>query len=159
MALQVTSSALTEGAELARRHTCDGENLSPPLAWRGVPEGAESLVVFCEDPDAPHGPFIHWVLFNLPANTVELPEGVPIRETLPAGGVQGVNSALTIGYSGPCPPHGQTHHYHFRLVALDCRLELPPRATRNQVMRAMQGHILAEGRLVGRYRRAEARAA
>ncbi len=159
MALRVTSTAFREGELLPARYTCDGDGVSPPLAWEGAPEATESFVVLCEDPDAPRGPFIHWVLYNLPANTLALDESIPPREHLPEGGLQGVNTAQGIGYTAPCPPRGRAHRYQFRVFALDQRLDLPPRATHAQLMRAMHGRVLAEGRLTGLYARAEERAA
>ncbi|HOS44700.1 MAG TPA: YbhB/YbcL family Raf kinase inhibitor-like protein [Armatimonadota bacterium] len=159
MALQVTSMAFREGEALPARYTCDGDGVSPPLAWAGAPEATESFAVLCEDPDAPRGPFIHWVLYNLPAGIRALDEGVPPQESFSGGGLQGVNTALGIGYTAPCPPRGQAHRYQFRVFALDQRLDLPPRATHAQLMRALYGHVLGEGRLTGVYARTEERAA
>ena len=152
MAMRVASPAFAEGAKIPRRYTCDGEDISPPLSWSGVPEGTKSLALICDDPDAPGKTWVHWVLFNLPPRTTELPEGVPARETIPGGGAQGVNDFRKIGYGGPCPPSG-THRYVFRLSALDAEVALAPGATRADLDRAMKGRVLAEGSLTGKYSR------
>jgi Raf kinase inhibitor-like YbhB/YbcL family protein len=142
MAIHVASPAFSEGGQIPRRYTCDGEDISPPLSWSGVPEGAKSLALICDDPDAPGKTWVHWVLFSVPA-----------RETLPGGGAQGTNDFRKIGYGGPCPPGG-THRYMFRLSALDADVALAPGATRADLDRAMKGRVLAEGILTGKYSRA-----
>ena len=152
MAIELTSSAFFEGQMIPRRHTCDGEDVSPPLAWSGVPEKTRSLALICDDPDAPVGTWDHWVLFNIPADANGLAEAVAAEPTLENGAVNGSNSWGRLGYGGPCPPGG-THRYFFYLFALDCRLELESGATKSQLRRAMEGRVLAEGRLMGRYRR------
>ena len=153
MNIQLASSAFTEGAAIPRKHTCDDRDASPPLRWSGVPEHAKTLALICDDPDAPAGIWVHWVLYNVPATVTELPEGVLATEVVLGGAKQGVNDFQRIGYGGPCPPRGKPHRYYFRLYALDAELSLKPRATKRDVVNAMQGHILAEGQLIGAYQR------
>jgi hypothetical protein len=152
MAIQVTSSAFKEGGLIPRKHTCDGADVSPPLAWTGVPEGAKSLALISDDPDAPMGTWVHWVLYNLPVNAQLLPEAVPPDKELTSGARQGRNDFRRIGYGGPCPPGG-THRYFFKLYALDTLLDLQPGATKADLVKAMEGHILAQGQLMGKYSR------
>lgn len=152
MAIRVQSSTFSEGGAIPRQYTCDGEDISPPLSWSGVPEGAKSLALICDDPDAPGKTWVHWVLFNLPPSMTELPEGVPAREDVRGGGLQGTNDFRKVGYGGPCPPSG-THRYVFKLSALDTEVRLAPGATKADLERAMKGHILAEGALTGKYSR------
>jgi hypothetical protein len=152
MAIRVESSAFSEGGAIPRQHTCDGRDSSPPLSWSGVPEAAKSLALICDDPDAPGKTWVHWVLYNLPAATRALPEGVPPGKTLSEGGAQGTNDFRKLGYGGPCPPGG-THRYLFKLFALDREVALSPGATKDELLRAMEGHVLAEGKLTGKYSR------
>jgi len=152
MAIVVTSTAFKDGEMMPKRYTLDGENFSPPLAWTGVPAGTKSLALICDDPDAPRGTWVHWVIFNLPAGLTELPEQVPRSRTLNNGACQGTNDFGKIGYDGPAPPSG-THRYYFKIYALDKLLDLKPGATKADVLKAMQGHVLAEGQLMGKYRR------
>ena len=126
---------------------------SPPLHWSEPPEGTQSLALICDDPDAPVGTWVHWVLFNLPAETRELEEGLPTTETLSNGAKQGKNDFGKIGYGGPAPPKGKPHRYFFKLYALDKAVDLSPGATKAKLVEAMKGHILAEGQLVGKYGR------
>ena len=137
---------------IPRKHTCDGDDVSPPLAWTGIPEGAKTIALIGDDPDAPMGTWVHWVLFNLPANIMQLAEAVPPNKELLSGAKQGRNDFRRIGYGGPCPPGG-THRYYFKLYALDSALNLPPGASKADVVKAMQGHVLAEGQLMGKYKR------
>ena len=157
MVLEITSSTFAANSAIPAKHTCDGEDLSPALAWTGVPEGAKSLVLIMDDPDAPPGTWVHWVLFDLPADASGLPEGLPEKEKLENGAVHGlcwgVDRFSRVGYHGPCPPPGLPHRYFFRLYALDVVLGLAPRATKPEVSKAMEGHVLAEAELVGTYRR------
>ena len=148
--ITLRSTAFEDGGAIPSKYTCDGENNAPPLSWSGVPEAATSLVVIVEDPDAPSGTFTHWVVYDLPASTTELPEGVPPE----AGDAfqQGVNDFKKPGYGGPCPPSG-THHYVFQVFALDAPLDLPPGASRQAVLKAMHNRVLARGRLIGTYQR------
>ena len=134
------------------RYTCDGQDISPPLAWDSVPEGSRSLALICDDPDAPVGTWVHWVVFNLPPDGGGLPEQVPTKKKLSDGTLQGISDFRRIGYGGPCPPGG-VHRYFFKLYALDTVLSLDAGITRSALERAMQGHILAEARLMGRYGR------
>ncbi len=124
-----------------------------PLRWADPPQGTKTFALICDDPDAPRGTWVHWVLFNLPADRRELPEGVPAQETLDGGARQGKNDFGNLGYGGPAPPRGKPHRYFFKLYALDTALDLPAGATKDQVVAAMQGHVLAEGQLMGRYGR------
>lgn len=160
MSLTLTSDVFAGGDRIPVRHAGDGEDVSPPLSWTGVPESTRELALICDDPDAPTPqPWVHWVLYKLPADCRGLPEGVPSNSRLeePAGALQGRNSwssGRTIGYRGPAPPprHG-VHHYHFRLYALDEPLALNPGIDKRSLQAAMQGHILAEAELVGTYER------
>lgn len=153
--LSVNSEAFAAGTPIPTRYTCDNLKAgSPSLAWSGVPKDAKTLVLILEDPDAPHGTFIHWVIYNLPASLSGLEAEVPPVERLPNGGLQGVNSRGQIGYTGPCPPRGSTpHHYHFELTALDRALDLRPGATAAEVEAAAQGHVKATGALIGTFAR------
>ena len=135
------------------RHTCDGPDVSPPLAWSEVPEGTATLALICDDPDAPMGTWVHWVYYDIPAETSSLPENVAPHEQPPNGGTQGTNDFRKIGYGGPCPPLGTIHHYHFVLYALDQRLNLPTGTKKKQVLDATQGHILSQAEIIGTYRR------
>jgi Raf kinase inhibitor-like YbhB/YbcL family protein len=152
MDIKVTSSVFKDGEIIPRRHACDGADISPPLSWTSVPGGAKTIALICDDPDAPVGTWVHWVLFNLPAGVKELAEAVPPDRDLANGGKQGLNDWRRIGYGGPCPPGG-THRYFFKLYALDTVLNLQPGATKAELLRAMEGHILAQGQLMGKYRR------
>jgi Raf kinase inhibitor-like YbhB/YbcL family protein len=150
--VQVTSPAFKEGGMIPQQYTCEGEDISPPLRWGAVPEGTESLAVIMEDPDAPWGTFVHWVVYDLPPELQGLPENLPRDKTFAVGGVQGVNNSSELGYKGPCPPSG-THRYFFRLYALDAKTDLPAGETKNRLLKAMEGHILAQGQLMGKYKR------
>ena len=152
--MEITSTAFVEGDTIPRPYTCDEEDLSPPLSFSGVPDTATTLALIVDDPDAPAGTWVHWVLFDLPAETSGLPEGVP-KEPRPAlGGSQGANSWGRTGYAGPCPPPPTgEHRYFFRLYALDAAIDLAPGARADDVRGAMDGHVLAEASLMGTYRR------
>jgi Raf kinase inhibitor-like YbhB/YbcL family protein len=152
MDIKITSSAFENEGFIPPKYTCDGSDISPPLQWEGVPEGTKSLALISDDPDAPMGTWVHWVLFNLPADTRELAENIPPDSTLPNGAVQGTSDFGRIGYGGPCPPSG-THRYFFRIYALDTELDLAPGATKADLLNAMEGHTLGEGRLMGKYKR------
>jgi len=153
MAIELTSSAFDSGEPLPMRHTCDGNGISPPLHWRFAPDNTESLVLVCEDPDAPRGTFAHWVLYDIPPEMRELPENVPGEARLAWGGVHGRNDSGGIGYASPCPPSGPAHRYYFRIYALDQKLNLAPGANRQQILDQMDGHILDRGELLGQYAR------
>jgi len=150
-ALTLTSTAFAQGKPIPARYTCDGEELSPPLAWSAPPARTQSLALIVDDPDA-RGIWTHWVVYNLPAQARALPEGVAAEATRADGSMQGKNSGGQVGYGGPCPPSG-THRYVFRLYALDIKLSLAAGASKNQVLQAMQGHALAQGELMGTYAR------
>ena len=150
MAMQLTSQAFKHADIIPDRYTCKGSDISPPLKWSGAPEQTKSFALIIDDPDAPMGTWVHWVLYNLPANCDNLPENVPDKNTLSNGGVQGTNSWGRIGYGGPCPPSG-THRYYFRLYALDTVLDLKAGATKSQLLNALQEHVLEECELMGRY--------
>lgn len=153
MALELSSSAFQEGGEIPTKYTCEGQDVSPTLTWGGLPAGTQSLALIVDDPDAPVGVFTHWVLFNLPADSRGLPEAMPTQAQLSDGSLQGKNDFGKIGYGGPCPPPGRPHRYQFTLYALDQTLDLKAGASKKQVLDAMQGHILAQGRLTGTYQR------
>jgi len=153
MAVRVTSTAFTEGQTIPEKHTCDAPDLSPPLSWTGVPQNARSLALICDDPDAPVGTWAHWVLYGLPASATGLEEGIPKNETLASGARQGRNDFKRIGYGGPCPPRGAPHRYFFRLYALDSQIPLAPGATKQELLEAIEGHVVAQGELMGRYQR------
>jgi Raf kinase inhibitor-like YbhB/YbcL family protein len=150
--LLITTDAFRPGEEIPVSHTCDGANRSPALSWRGVPPGTKSLALIMDDPDDPTGTFTHWVICNMAPGRTTLPDGVPAQGTLDDGGVQGMNNFQRPGYGGPCPPRGKPHRYYFRLYALSLKL-IPAPGDRESLERAMKGHILATGLLMGTYRR------
>ena len=152
MGITIESAAFQDGGMIPGKYTCDGADISPPLSWSGIPEGTLSIALISDDPDAPMGTWVHWVLYDLPPGITKLPEGVPTKKSLENGGKQGTNDFGRIGYGGPCPPGG-THRYFFKLYALDKELNLEPGATKAQLLKEMKGHILAEGRLMGKYSR------
>ena len=147
MTISITSAAFKAGEKIPRIYTCDDQNVSPPLDWTGVPTDTASLALIMDDPDAPAGTWVHWVLFNLPAGTSQLAQGKN------GGGTEGKNDFNKIGYGGPCPPRGSTHRYYIKLYALDKSLDLKAGATKAQLESAMKGHILAQGQLIGVYGR------
>jgi hypothetical protein len=151
--MKLTSPAFTEGQPIPLKHTGQGQDVSPPLKWTEAPPGAKSLALICDDPDAPVGTWVHWVLYGLPPAVTELPEKVPATETLPNGARQGLNDFRRIGYGGPYPPPGSAHRYCFKLYVLDTELSLKPKATKQELLRAMEGHILAQVQLMGVYKR------
>ena len=150
--IELVSPAFGEGQMIPRANTCDGQDISPELQWAAIPDGTRSLALIMDDPDAPSGTFVHWVLYGLPADRHELTENMPNDEVLPNGARQGVNDFGKIGYGGPCPPSG-THRYYFTLYALDTDLDLPPGESKAGLLDAMGNHILAKGQLMGRYKR------
>ena len=151
----LTSPAFADGERIPSKFTCDGSDISPELRWTDPPTRTVELALVCDDPDAPRGTWVHWVLFNLPADRRSLAEAVPKTGTVETlgGAKQGKNSGGSIGYQGPCPPKGPDHHYHFRLYALDAPVNLDPGAARTELDKAMKGHMLAETELVGLYSR------
>jgi Raf kinase inhibitor-like YbhB/YbcL family protein len=157
MALVIKSTAFAGGETIPKRYTEDGEDISPPLTWTGLPPTTKEIALICDDPDAPTPqPWVHWVIYKIPPATAGLPEHVSTLEKLsePVGAVQGKNSWRGVGYRGPAPPHGHgTHHYHFRLYALDAPLNAAPGLDKDGLLVAMKGHILAQSELMGTYER------
>jgi Raf kinase inhibitor-like YbhB/YbcL family protein len=152
MAITITSTAFPEGGMIPQDYTCDGVDISPPLAWSGVPDGTKSLALICDDPDAPMGTWVHWVLFDIPVNIGELSANIPPEKIIQNGAKHGINDFRKLGYGGPCPPGG-THRYYFKVYALDTEINVEAGITKAQLLQAMEGHILAEGQLIGRYSR------
>jgi Raf kinase inhibitor-like YbhB/YbcL family protein len=153
MTILISSPAFVEEGFIPAKYTCEGEDVSPPLRWSEPPPGTRSVALICDDPDAPGGAWVHWILYGLPPSIKELPEAIPTRESLPSGARQGTNDFKRIGYGGPCPPPGAPHRYFFRVYALGSENDLPPGATKEDLLGAMEGQILAEGRLTGKYKR------
>lgn len=150
MNIEVKSTAFADGRMIPKVYTCQGKDISPPLSWAGVPAEAKSIALIMDDPDAPRGTWVHWVLYNIPPDSKGLEENVPRGASLPNGAKHGKNSWPKLGYGGPCPPSG-THRYYFKIYALDIVLPHQSEGTKNQLLKAMQGHILAEGQLMGTY--------
>ena len=153
MNFHITSTAFSEGQPIPRKFTCQGSDVSPPLKWTGAPSHARSFALVADDPDAPVGTWVHWVLYNLPATSTDLAENTQKLAALPGGARQGVNDFHLPGYGGPCPPPGKPHRYFFKLYALDTLLDLKPGATKKDVERAMENHILGQAQLMGTYQR------
>jgi len=151
--LTVNSPSFKNGKKIPKKFTVEGADISPALKWSGAPGSTESFVVICDDPDAPNKVWDHWIIFNIPKNRTSLPEGVPARETLPDGASHGANSWKKSRYNGPSPPPGKPHRYFFKVYALDKKLELAPGVDKKTVEEAMKGHIIAEGQLMGTYKR------
>jgi len=149
--LDVSSTAFAAPGTIPREYTCDGDDVSPPLAWSGAPSGTMAFAIVMDDPDAPVGTWVHWVAYNLPPDTVALPAGG--SRALPAGAIDGKNSWGRTGYGGPCPPGGKPHRYSFRVYALDATLGLAAGASKTELERAMKPHVLAAGEMVGSYGR------
>lgn len=149
----LTSSAFQAGAEIPRKYTCDGDDVSPPVRWENPPAGTKAFAMIADDPDAPGGTWVHWVIYDLAAETKELTGGVPKTEVIAGGAKQGINDFRKVGYGGPCPPPGRAHRYFFKLYALDAATNLKPRATKQQLLDGLKPHLLGEADLVGRYRR------
>lgn len=150
--IQLTSPAFKQGEPIPSKYTCDGANVSPALAWSNLPQGTKSLALICDDPDAPKGIWVHWVIFNIPAKESGLPEAVPADTTLSNGATQGLNDFKLSGYGGPCPPSGR-HRYFFKIYALGSVLKSGPETTKKDLLQAMEGHILGQGQLMGTYQR------
>ncbi len=150
--LSLQSSAFEDGERIPEKYTCDGKGVSPPLTWKGVPKDARDLALVMEDPDAPAGTWIHWVLFNIPETMTQLSENLPAEATLESDARHGRNSWDRIGYGGPCPPRGQEHRYFFRLYALDTPVPLPSHSRLSRLKAHMKGHILQKAVLMGTYR-------
>ncbi len=153
MNIQITSTAFANGQPIPAKYTCEGQDVSPPLQWTNAPSNTKSFALIADDPDAPVRTWVHWVLYNLPATATELAENTPRLAELPGGAKQGLNSWPRLGYGGPCPPPSKPHRYFFKLYALDASLDLKPGATKKDLLKAMEGHVLAEGQLMGTYQR------
>jgi len=153
MAFELKSSAFPQGGDIPKQHTCDGADSSPPLEWASPPDGTKAFALVCEDPDAPSGLWVHWVLWGIPSTTKDLAEGVKRAPALADGSRQGRNNFGNVGHNGPCPPPGKPHRYFYRLYALDSVPNLDPGATRQQLLDAIKGHILGQAELIGRYGR------
>lgn len=153
MNFKLNSHSFSDGTDIPKKYTCDGDDVSPELHWTDQPSAAKSFALIVDDPDAPAGTWVHWVLFDLPGDAHDLPEGAGKSAPLPSGAQQGTNDFKKTQYGGPCPPPGKLHRYVFKLYALDSRLSLKPSATKGEVEKAMQGHILGQGELTGRYHR------
>jgi len=153
MAFRISSTSFADGGDIPKKFTCDGADVSPQLAWSEPPSGTRSLALLADDPDAPGGNWNHWILWNMPAETRHLAEGVSKTAQLPDGSRQGVNDFHKVGYNGPCPPPGKPHRYYFKLLALDARLDLKGNSVKRELEAAIQGHILAQSQWMGRYGR------
>jgi hypothetical protein len=153
MVFTLKCAAFSHGGEIPWKHTCDGPDLSPALTWENPPTGTESFSLIVEDPDAPAGTWVHWVIYNLPGSLRGLPEGISKAQELADGSRQGRNDFGRLGYGGPCPPPGPAHRYFFRIIALDAKLSLRAGAAKSDLESAMKGHFLAHAELMGRYRR------
>ena len=151
MAFQITTTAFRDGGSIPKKFTCDGADVSPALSWSDPPPGTRSLVIIADDPDAPGGTWVHWVIYDLPPDTRKLPEAVARDPQLPSGALQGRNDFGKIGYNGPCPPHGSAHRYFFKLYALNSRTGLRTGATKIELERAIKGHILAQAEFIGKF--------
>jgi Raf kinase inhibitor-like YbhB/YbcL family protein len=149
--ISISADGFKEGDTIPDEFTCNGKDISPSLSWEGIPAGTKSISLIMDDPDAPGGTFVHWVIYNIPAGTLKLPKGMP--SNLTDGSMQGMTGFGQSGYGGPCPPPGKPHRYYFKVYALDINLVLPPGASKNQLESAMKGHILAKGELMGKYQR------
>ena len=152
MEIKVPAAAFKEGEFIPNTYTCDGDNVSPELSWTGIPSETKSIALICDDPDAPRGTWVHWVIYNIPASAKGLAEKVSHNPTLPNGARQGINDSHELGYDGPCPPGG-THRYYFKVYALSKTLTLDSGATKAQLLKAMEGSVIAEGQVMGRYKR------
>jgi Raf kinase inhibitor-like YbhB/YbcL family protein len=151
--MTLRSPAFQPGADIPRKYTCDADDVSPPLRWESLPAGTQALALIADDPDAPGGTWVHWVVYDLTADIAALNEAIPKTETLANGAKQGANDFRRVGFGGPCPPPGPAHRYYFKLYALDAPTALKPRATKAQLLEAIKGHVLGEAELMGRYKR------
>ncbi len=153
MGFELVSTAFTEGQPIPPRHTGDGADVSPPLSWGDPPDGTAAFVMISDDPDAPVGTWVHWVLYDISPDVRQLPEGVPMDDTVLGSARQGRTDFGTVGYGGPAPPPGRPHRYFFKLYAVDAETALSPGATKQQVLQAIEGHVLAQAQLMGTYQR------
>ena len=150
----IHTDAIHSGGQIESRYTCDSDNSSPELHWENAPQGTQSFALLVEDPDAPHGVFSHWVIYNIPAHIQHLPAGIPSQEVMQNGICQGLNSLGKLGYSGPCPPLGSApHHYHFRLYALSLPPHLKTRLKREHLIQEISSSILTTTEVIGTYQR------
>lgn len=152
-ALEIRSDAFEKGGSVPIQYTCDSKDVSPAVSWTDVPSGTKSFVLICDDPDAPVKTWTHWVMFNIPQDKNVLSEAVPKVEKLDDGSIQGINDFGKFGYGGPCPPSGKPHRYFFRLYALDTNLSLDKNATKDSVLKAIKGHLIASAETFGMYGR------
>ncbi len=154
MSFSLSSSGFKSGENIPVQYTCDGKNISPALSWTNPPKGTESFALIVDDPDAPRGVFTHWLLYNIPKDVTQLPEGVPGKATLDNGALQGKTSFNMVGYGGPCPPAGSLHNYRFHIYAVDRMLDLKVGASKEAVLNALKNHVLGEAELRAKYSRA-----
>lgn len=152
--LVVKSNSFAANGFIPSKYSCDAENISPTIKWSKGPDATKSYALICDDPDAPAKVWVHWVLFNIPSGVTKLDENIPVGENARGGALQGKNDSGEMGYSGPCPPSG-THHYHFKVYALDTLLPLKSGCSRDNVDAAMANHILAQGEIIGLYKRSK----
>jgi Raf kinase inhibitor-like YbhB/YbcL family protein len=153
MSIKLKSPAFEDGGMIPGKYTCDEDDISPRLNWENIPDGTQSIAIIMDDPDAPRGTWVHWVIYNIKPDTDELHENIDTDEVVNGGALQGTNSWGSIGYGGPCPPGG-VHRYFFKIYALDSQALTEPGATKEQLLESMQDHILDQGELMGRYKRA-----
>jgi Raf kinase inhibitor-like YbhB/YbcL family protein len=151
--ISISSEGFKSGDVIPDIYTCKGKDISPSLSWKGIPAGTKSIALTMDDPDAPGGTFVHWVIYNVPAQTQKLPEGMPHEKILADGSIQGMTDFGEIGYGGPCPPPGKPHRYYFKMYALDSSIDLAPGASQKELENVMEGHILAKGEFMGTYKR------
>ena len=153
MSFTLSSNAFVNADLIPRKYTADGVDVSPPLKWTKPPERTKSFALICDDPDAPVGTWVHWIIYGIDPGDRTLSEGVPTKDVLADGAIQGLNDFSKVGYGGPAPPRGPTHRYFFKLYALDIDSKLKPHSTKEELVNAMKGHILAEAELIGKYKR------
>lgn len=153
MALEIKSASFKNGDFIPAKYTCKGEDISPPLEWVDIPESTKSFALISDDPDAPAGTWVHWVIYDIPAGKKGLSEATKKDKVLEDGSKQGLNDFHRIGYGGPCPPPGSVHRYFFKLYALDADLDLKPGLTKNDLVNAIEGHVIEEASLLGKFKR------
>ncbi len=153
MTLRITTPAFSHNGKIPPEYTCDGADRSPELDWNDSPPNTRRFALIADDPDAPGGTWVHWVIYDIPGEARKLSTGVPRQKTLPDKTQQGITDFRKIGYGGPCPPPGKPHRYVFKLMALDAETGLPPGATKRQLLDAVKGHVLAQAEIVGVYGR------
>jgi hypothetical protein len=157
MALRISTPIWKPGEKIPRKYTCDDKDVSPPLVFEGAPAGTGAFAMICDDPDAPVGLWVHWVIYNIPGTAAGLKEGVPLDAKLKDGSLQGTNSWEKIGYGGPCPPPGKPHRYFFKLYALDAPLKAPSGLTAKALEETIRGHVLGQAEMIGTYGRASSK--